>query len=101
MEMAKFRKKPVVIEAVQWDGREETARAFIGGEYGTTWWFEIPIGERPPESTSRIIIATLEGSHIGDVGDWIIKGVKDEFYPIKDDIFKATYEEVADAAQES
>jgi hypothetical protein len=90
--MAKFRKKPVVIEAVQWDGSASTANAFIGEGFGVDWWYEIPIGERPGEESLRIVIPTLEGNHIGDIGDWIIKGVKGEFYPCKPDIFAATYE---------
>jgi hypothetical protein len=83
--MAKFRKKPVVIEAVQWDGCTNTANAFIGEAYGTDWWFEAT-------DSLRIVIPTLEGNHTGNVGDWIIKGVKGEFYPCKPDIFEATYE---------
>lgn len=81
--MAKYRKKPVVIEATQWfkhgDHQNVTNYADIAllpeGGYG---W-----------------IATLEGGHIVTPGDWIITGVKGEQYPCKPDIFDATYE-VAD-----
>lgn len=83
--MPKFRKKPVVIEAMKWDGKAETANAFIGEAYGTDC-----------KDKAAIIIPTLEGDHRGEVGDWIIKGVKGEFYPCKPDIFEATYESVPD-----
>ena len=82
-----YRKKPVVIEAVQWDGRTETANAFIGEAFGSDWEYASP-------SDLAIIIPTLEGKMRGEVGDWIIRGVKGEFYPCKPDIFEATYEPV-------
>lgn len=83
--MPKFRKKPVVIDAVQWDGLSETANTFIGERYTVDWWYA---SERSP----NIIIPTLEGNRLAYIGDWIIKGVKGEFYPCKPDIFAATYE---------
>lgn len=86
-EVKKFRKKPIVIEAVQWDGSAHTANTFVGESFGEDWWYE-------SKESSRIVIPTLEGSHIGDIGDWIIKGIKGEFYPCKPDIFEATYEAV-------
>lgn len=85
---ARFRKKPVVIEAVQFDGTSsglDAVREFIGIE---------------PERTIRadgliyIHIHTLEGGHTATPNDWIIKGVKGEFYPCKPDIFEVTYERV-------
>lgn len=81
--MAKFRKKPVVIEAVQWTGSNgnEIVR-FITG---------LPDAEAFDET-----IKTLEGEMHASVGDWIIKGVKGEFYPCKPDIFEATYEPATD-----
>lgn len=83
----KFRKKPVVIEAVRWDGSSDTANAFIGESYGVDW-------EYAEIGSEDILIPTLEGKMRGCVGDWIIKGVKGEFYPCKPDIFEATYEVV-------
>ena len=90
--MAKFRKKPVVIEAIQWDKTQET-------------WAKIKALEgEVKDPSNRIIwhtahgflnIPTLEGNHTAGVGDWIIKGVKGEFYPCKPDIFEQTYEPVA------
>ena len=82
--MAKFRKKPVVIEAVQWDGSADTANTFIGEAFGTDWLYA--------EDGAAIIIPTLEGQMRGELGDWIIKGVKGEHYPCKPDIFAQTYE---------
>lgn len=78
--MAKYRKKPVVIEAWQWT--EDMDR-------GREVWPPVPvrrIDDGPPH------ITTLEGDMTVSVGDWIIKGVKGEFYPCKPDIFEATYE---------
>ena len=87
----KYRKKPIVIEAIQWDGTHET--------FG-----KIKVLEGKVKDPFRMIvfhtvhgllnIATLEGSHTADIGDWIIKGVKGEFYPCKPDIFEMTYESV-------
>lgn len=80
--MPKFRKKPVVIEAVKWNGElSEEVKNFIPEE-------------RYNINTSFLIIHTLEGNMIAEKGDWIIKGVKGEFYPCKPDIFEKTYEEV-------
>ena len=84
--MAKYRKKPVVIEAVLWDGKAVTANSFIGESYGRVWEY-VP-------TSSDIYIDTLEGSLICRVGDWIIKGVKGELCPCKPDIFRLTHEKV-------
>lgn len=81
----KFRKKPVVVGAVQ----------FSGTNHAEVFAF-CPIARNDaddPESVSnRLWIPTLEGGHVASPGDWIIKGVKGEFYPCKPDIFDATYE---------
>jgi len=82
----KFRKKPVVIEAIQWKGyNSQEVAVFLRGH--TTRQGEV-IPDMP------IIIPTLEGEHRADIGDWIIRGVKGEFYPCKPDIFEQTYEAV-------
>jgi hypothetical protein len=85
--MPKFRKKPVVIEAIRftrhtWDEVKE----FTNGQ-AHSWTTERRIG-----GNSTCIIPTLEGQHIANEGDWIIKGVNGEFYPCKPDIFEKTYE---------
>lgn len=86
--MGKFRKKPVVIEAWEWDESKATFNE-IGCKYMSCSGHT----ERPDEMTS-LRIETLEGTMSVNKGDYIIKGVKGEFYPCKPDIFKATYEAV-------
>lgn len=79
-EARKFRKKPVVVEAQQWyQGIKPIAGSVIHDGNGTPLHVEIK---------------TLEGVMVANHGDWIIKGVKGEFYPCKPDIFEATYEPV-------
>jgi len=82
--MPKFRKKPVVIEAWQYDG--------MNGRIIESWSGGIVI----PLSGGRrgLTIKTLEGTMFAGVDDWIIKGIQGEFYPCKPDIFSATYEAV-------
>lgn len=83
----KFRKKPVVIEA--WQLTPETYGELVVMVGGRSW-------SRPPmRAVTGIIVPTLEGEHQASFGDWIIKGVKGEFYPCKPDIFDATYEPVS------
>jgi len=90
----KFRKKPVVIEAVQlrWDTWQEMCTfAGVGSGPGD------PKGFWPDgEGNGRIgmHIPTLEGLMEATEGDWIIRGIKGELYPCKPDIFAATYEQV-------
>jgi hypothetical protein len=79
--MAKYRKKPVVIEAVQ----------FTGDNWGEIETF-VPVGKYNDDGTFQIV--TLEGEHKCSIGDYVIKGVKGEFYPCKPDIFEMTYEAV-------
>ena len=79
--MKKYRKKPVVIEAVQFTGSNHIAILdFTNGS-------AIPL-----DGHNIIIIPTLEGDMWADVCDWIIKGIQGEFYPVKPDIFAETYE---------
>ena len=82
----RFRKKPVVIEAVQWTGENLSAIAEFTGQAVT--------GATQTPDGAAIGISTLEGEMQAKPGDYIIKGVKGEFYPCKPDIFEATYEEV-------
>lgn len=89
--MPKFRKKPVVIEARELTHASHAeVAAWCGGK---TW-------SRPPmRAVTGITIPTLEGDMNADYGDWIIRGIKGEFYPCKPDIFAATYEPAADTAE--
>lgn len=78
----KFRKKPVVIDAEQWtkfnlndnNSMFQDSRVAIKSD------------------GAEFVVSTLEGNMVGNVGDWLIKGVKGELYPCKNDIFQATYE---------
>ena len=83
-----YRKKPVVIEAVQYDGNFRCLDIFPISEVSH---FIISSDEKGNEC---IKIPTLEGEMIASIGDYIIKGVKGEYYPCKPDIFEATYEKV-------
>ena len=84
--MSKYRKKPVVIEAIQWNGINlEELKWFMKEKFKGTSVSEI---------TFELQIPTLEGTMSASLGDYIIRGVKGEFYPCKPDIFEATYEPV-------
>lgn len=87
----KFRKKPVVIEAMKLT-LQNIAELILWINAGLP--DEAMARAHKPYTLDAIQIRTLEGYMIASVGDWIIKGVKGEFYPIKDDIFRATYEPV-------
>ena len=77
-----YRKLPVVIEAVQWGGvLDEETVAWCGGEL-----------DYDEDGDVFLSIETLEGAHGARPLDWVIKGIKGEFYPCKPDIFEATYE---------
>lgn len=79
----KFRKKPVVIEAVEWKGEiDDVIKEFIKDSHTFT------------NDRRSLIITTLEGEMEALIGDFIIKGVKGELYPCKPDIFWQTYEEI-------
>ena len=79
----KFRKKPVIIEAIQWNGKNLTEiDNFVGGSIAN--------------KSTILIIHTLEGDMEASMGDYIIKGINGEFYPCKPDIFAKTYEEVTE-----
>jgi hypothetical protein len=121
--MAKFRKKPVIIEATQWfrngdhpldyskvrEGFEnDELRTWTGGEARALAWEgdivryfrhpEVP-GDRECQHCKGHMhwhgwIDTLEGGHIVCPGDWIVTGIQGEHYPCKPDIFAATYEAV-------
>ena len=79
----KYRKKPVVIDAFCWKDKP----CFPEG-------FEKLHGIARITDDEKLAITTLEGTITADNGDWIIKGIKGEFYPIKNDIFLETYEPV-------
>lgn len=80
-----YRKKPVVIEAVQWDGYNvQEIIAFIGDTMANFF------------ASGKMKILTLEGNMTANAGDYVIKGVQGEFYPCKPEIFAETYELVGE-----
>lgn len=89
MKIGKYRKKPIVIEAMQWDGKTETGEAIIAWtNKAAGWdchWDDISMRE--------LTVDTLEGTVEVSHGSWIIKGIQGEFYPCRDDIFRATYDD--------
>lgn len=87
--MGKFRKKPVVIDAIQWDGDNiNDCRDFLGESYGGYY------AERHLGGVAEITVLTLEGQHKASRGDFLIRGVHGEHYPCKPEIFEKTYEAV-------
>jgi hypothetical protein len=79
----KYRKKPVEIEAIQWTGRNLDEISFFVGEA------LLPIERRPDY---QLKIKTLEGDHAVSINNFVIKGIKGEFYSCRPDIFEETYE---------
>jgi hypothetical protein len=89
--MNKFRKRPVVIDAVQWTGKNvEEIRTFTNNKGHV----RIEVEKNEPVVTNFLSILTMEGEMTASIGDWIIKGVEGEFYPCKPDIFYKTYEKI-------
>lgn len=86
--MARYRKKPVEIDAIQVDG---------GSTERITRW-AVEVGGNPNCLShgfdGSVVVETLEGKMKADIGDWLICGVQHEIYPCKPDIFAATYERV-------
>lgn len=93
--MPKYRKKSVVVEAVRWTGSNlEEIRNFVGSDLIEDCVELFDTKRELKKMLVGIAINTLEGRMRADYGDYIIKGVKCEFYPCKPDIFEQTYEEV-------
>lgn len=91
--MAKYRKKPVVIEAITFDELVEHGKANGGNIVnGMPWSFDYKGHPITHENDQRYLIPTLEGTHNMTPDDMLITGVKGEIYPCKKDIFAATYE---------
>lgn len=86
----KYRKKPVVIEAIQWTG---------DNLYDCLCFMNCSDSQKEPYNIYHMCdnvigIQTLEGTMLASVGDYIIRGIQGEIYPCKKDIFEASYEEV-------
>ena len=82
--MAKYRKRPIIIEAIRFIGNDKEIIDFC------------PTARDPEDTKPNLIIPTLEGDHLVSVGDFVIKDIKGEFYPCKPDIFEQTYELIDD-----
>ena len=87
--MAKFRKRPVVIEAMQIPLDQALGSLEAWGRLAS--WLG-PDGPWKMTGDGGVNLKTLEGTMRGDPGDWIIRGIKNELYPCEPDIFAATYE---------
>ncbi|WHL17642.1 hypothetical protein [Stenotrophomonas acidaminiphila] len=94
--MGMYRKKPVVIEAMQFHGSKDSANQVLA-------WMGWHSADARRASMVRpedgILISTLEGEMLAASGDWIIRGVQGEFYPCKPEIFAATYEFVGELGE--
>lgn len=88
-----YRKKPVIIEAIQFTDSDERVQELIEFTHENF----TPHGDL--EHYTYAVIQTLEGDHRADIGDYIIKGVQGEFYPCKPDIFNTTYEAVEEEGE--
>jgi hypothetical protein len=86
--MARYRKKPVEVDAIRYEGNNP--------EGVFAWARSLGVDDDAMfhSSSTGLVIRTLEGSMRADAGDWVIRGVAGEFYPCKPDIFAATYEPV-------
>lgn len=96
----KYRKIPVVIEAIQWTGENHRDMFDFLTNYTKTNEYMSVFGENFYINHNKVegglVIKTLEGEHIANIGDYIIKGIKGEFYPCKPDIFEKTYEQAGE-----
>ena len=82
----KVRKKPVVVDAVMWEGSQVSFDAIM--DMGLTKWSAGEMGSK------SFYILTLEGNMLVTYGDWVIKGTRGEFYPCKPDCFNDTFERI-------
>ena len=89
-----YRKKPVVINAVEWTGRNLKEIIEFTGRHESIKDWEWERYERLVKYAG-LKIFTLEGAYIATIGDMIIRGLQGEFYPCKPDIFAKTYEDVS------
>ena len=81
----RYRKKPIIVEAIKWTGKNTSVVLQFCNKAMKIF------DER---KLDHLFIETLDGGHQASKGDWIIKGVQGEFYPVKNDIFLETYEKV-------
>lgn len=83
-----YKKKPVIIEAIQFTGAESVEKML------DAWGAKFQRHMNAHQDGVVLVLDTLEGAITAQLNDWVIKGIKGEFYPCKPDIFEATYEAV-------
>lgn len=95
-----YRKKPVIIEAIKWTGDNLREVIDFTGLHPSAekWTWE---EYEQVVKVHRLKIFTLKGSLMANIGDFIVKGVQGEFYPVKNDIFWETYEEATNVRMEA
>ena len=77
----KYKKRPITVDVILWTGKNiKEIMDFMSWRNANY------------DNKNGLVIHTLEGNHSADVGDYIVKGIKSEFYPVKPDIFALTYE---------
>ena len=87
--MKKYRKKPIVVEAIQWNGVNRGEVEMFCGHGNVEFKVEILCGST---LGLQLIVKALEGDMVANRGDYIIKGICGEFYSCKEEIFEKTYE---------
>lgn len=102
--MPRYKKRPVVIEAMRWIGTRESASSIVDWAATGQDRYVYPVKYAPAQDAyndgekacdanpAKLVIDTLEGLMTASAGDFIIKGVNGEFYPCKPDIFEKSYE---------
>jgi hypothetical protein len=90
--MARFRKLPVEVDAIQNTGEWAPLITWLQFEVGGVTWTAPPV-TRMPDGTLNV--RTLHGWTEAKIGDWVIRGERGDFWPCDPDVFAATYEEVA------
>jgi hypothetical protein len=101
MSVVRYRKRPVEVDAIHFDGSHQSVLAvmcFVDAGRGTT---ELDIYADSDPAKSHITLQTLEGKMRANAGDWIVRGVRGEFHPVRGDIFAETYEPVEEATAEA
>jgi len=89
----KYRQKPVVVEAIKWTGNWSEISAWLDEIFSGGLIFQP--GQLPPlrvNDDGELVVETLHGPAIADVGEWVVRGVVGDLYPRMDDIFEATHE---------
>ena len=91
----KYRRRPIVVEAIKWDGSNYREVCDFAGKKLFLEYAGFPPSER------TLVIQTLEGTMHACAGDYIIRGIKGELYPCKPDVFKLTYEPLSEPPKEN